>query len=177
MERSWLKSSFILLSISWVFYIFSQSSYTPRITLSNHSRGLICGSSPRHGCRFVPILKGCIGGARRDQSGHTCITYIAKPKYQTQGDSKSYSLIKNVHVCDMCMGMCIENFVDGKRKIKDNNSFVYLLLQFSLFGILRVHGYLFSSLFFFIMPRTLYEQDSREGCYFAIGFVFKFSTI
>ena len=95
----------------------------------------------------------------RDQSGHTCITYFAKPKGRTQGDSKLYSLIKNVHVCDMCMGMYVyaySIFLDGKRKIKNNNSFgIPLPPIFSLWKFERVHDYL---LFFFIMPHTLYEQ-------------------
>ncbi len=54
----------------------------------------------------------------RDQSGHTCITYFAKPKDRTQGDSKSYSLIKNVHVCDRCMGM----YVNVYRKLRNTQT-------------------------------------------------------
>jgi hypothetical protein len=46
------------------------------------------------------------------------------------------------------MCMCIASFVDGKRKIKDNNSFdIPPPLIFSLWRFKRVHGYLFS--FFF----------------------------
>ncbi len=59
----------------------------------------------------------------RDQSGHTYITYFAKPKDRTQGDHKSYSLVKNVHVCDMCMGMFMVVLWVEKGKRKDNNSF------------------------------------------------------
>ncbi len=74
-------------------------------------------------------------------------SHIAKPKDRTQGDSKSYSLIKNVHVCDMCT--CMANSVDGKRKIKDNNSFrIHPPPIFSLWKFERVHGYLFFLLFF-----------------------------
>ncbi len=94
----------------------------------------------------------------RDQSGHTCITYIAKPKYRTLGDSKSYSLIKNVHVCDMCMGMYVYGcFMGGKRKIEDNSFDIPPPPIFSLWKFETAWLYLF--FFFFIMPHTLYEQD------------------